>query len=48
MNKSTKTFTEKTTAEFQKKKDRNWNAPKIILRKRPKRKLPPKTTKGFK
>jgi len=48
MSKSNKTITEKGTREFNKKWDRSWNSPNIKSRKRPKRKLPPKTTKGFK
>jgi hypothetical protein len=50
MSKSNKSFTDKCTVEFEKKKpwNRSWNAPKVTIRKKPKRKLPPKTTEGFK
>ena len=45
--KSDKSFTDKYTQEWTKKWDRSWNDPKVTIRKRPKRKLPPKTTQGF-
>jgi len=48
MSEPKKSFTDKHTQEFNKRSERSWNAPKVTIRKRPKRRLPPKTTEGFK